>query len=160
MAKRYNPNRVRLRHSYTTAELAAALKVHKRTVQGWHKKGLEPLSGSMPYLFMGYQVREFLKKKSAGRKNPLAPDEVYCLKCHKSVKLPLQAVSLVYGGRIGKTARQVIIKTACPICGAKANRFTTDARLRDLAFASCAVDSGSNDYLATEIASQTLTPQH
>ena len=147
MAKRYNPNRVRLHRSYTSSELALALCVHKRTVQAWHKRGLAHLPDSMPYLFMGSTVREFIKKENSSRKVSLMPDEMYCLGCHRAVKAAIDGVSLRYGGKMGKVARQVIVSGLCPFCGAKLKRFTTTAKLKDLPFASCVVEGGHKDYL-------------
>lgn len=44
MAKKkrtYNTNLIKVRHSYTTVEIAELYKIHRRTVQSWLKQGLQ-----------------------------------------------------------------------------------------------------------------------
>ena len=83
-SRRVNPNRVKLHRSYSVAELAACLVVHKNTVRHWQAQGLEPVEPRKPYLFHGATTREFLAKRNASRKRPCTPDTLYCLRCRES----------------------------------------------------------------------------
>ena len=80
-SRRINPNRVKLHRSYSVAELAACLDVHKNTVRHWQAHGLEPVEPRKPYLFHGATTREFLAKRNASRKRPCPPGMLYCFRC-------------------------------------------------------------------------------
>ena len=82
-SRRVNPNRVKLHRSYSVAELATCLSVHKNTVRHWQANGLEPVEPRKPYLFHGATAREFLAKRNASRKRPCPPGTLYCLRCRQ-----------------------------------------------------------------------------
>ena len=80
-ARRVNPGAVKMHRSYTAGELAARLGVHKNTVRNWQREGLSPIDSSRPLLFHGTAVRDFLKRRNAGRKRPCPPGTFYCFRC-------------------------------------------------------------------------------
>lgn len=82
-SRRVNPNRVKLHRSYSVAELAACLTVHKNTVRHWQANGLEPVEPRKPYLFHGATTREFLIRRNASRKCPCSPGTLYCTRCRQ-----------------------------------------------------------------------------
>lgn len=81
--KRANPQLVKLHRTYSVEEAALALGVHKNTVLGWRKKGLEPIDDGKPILFEGKSLREFLKDINKARKRPCPAGTLYCLKCRE-----------------------------------------------------------------------------
>ena len=93
-SRRINPNRVKLHRSYSVAELAACLDVHKNTVRHWQAHGLEPVEPRKPYLFHGATTREFLAKRNASRKRPCPPGTLYCFRCRAPRKPALGMVEL------------------------------------------------------------------
>jgi hypothetical protein len=58
-AKRANPRHIKLHRSYSVEEIARTLGVHKNSVRGWRKDGLEPIDASRPLLFQGGQSALF-----------------------------------------------------------------------------------------------------
>lgn len=82
-ARRPNPYRVKVHHSYAVQELAVILGVHKNTVRHWQSAGLQPVDSNRPLLFNGQVVRDFLIKRHNGRKCPCSPGTLYCLRCRQ-----------------------------------------------------------------------------
>lgn len=80
-SRKVNPNRVKLQRTYTASELAACLLVHKNTISNWQRKGLTPIDGARPILFLGSTVRDFLRKQNAARRRPCPPGNLYCFRC-------------------------------------------------------------------------------
>ena len=79
--RQFNPNRVKLRRLYNVSELARLFGVHKNTIGNWQRKGLKPIDGSKPILFLGAIVRDFLKQRTAARKCPCPSGTFYCFRC-------------------------------------------------------------------------------
>src|ERR1700712_1579374 len=82
--KRVNPRLVKLHRSYTVADIARLLGVHKNSVRGWQRAGLDPLDGSRPLLFQGQALRGFLEERRAKRKCPCPPVTFYCFRCRQA----------------------------------------------------------------------------
>lgn len=80
-ARRVNPYRLKLLRTYTVAELALCLDVHKNTVRHWQKAGLAPIDKARPVLFHGETVRQFLTTRNRDRKQTCAPGQMFCLRC-------------------------------------------------------------------------------
>lgn len=80
-AQRANPNAVKLHRTYTIADLAERLDVHKNSVRKWHQDGLQPIDNGRPLLFRGVDIRAFLRKRNASRKCPCPPGTLYCFRC-------------------------------------------------------------------------------
>jgi hypothetical protein len=93
--RRVNPNLIKLNRSYTVSELAARVGVHQNTVRHWVAQGLAPVDHSRPLLFRGDQVRAFLAKLNAGRKQPCPPGTLYCLHCRQPREPALGMVDCV-----------------------------------------------------------------
>jgi hypothetical protein len=81
--RRVDPYRVKVNFSYTTAELAARLGVHKNTVRHWQAKGLAPIDHRRPALFHGAAIRNFLISQRRERKRPCPPGTFYCFRCRE-----------------------------------------------------------------------------
>jgi len=107
----------------------------KGTAQSWRKQGLTPIDDtSKPYLFTGVEIRRFLKERQQKRRHKLNSGESFCPKCRISRKSTPDGLSVEYTNRrLGKVAKQVIIKGICEICGQKLHRFSSDMQVRELA---------------------------
>ena len=82
-ARRANPHRVKQHRSYSAAELATCLAVHKNTIRNWQRQGLKPIDTSRPVLFQGGDVKAFLTARNATRKRPCPPGTLFCLCCRE-----------------------------------------------------------------------------
>lgn len=132
--RKYNPNLVKLRHSYTLAEIAEVYGVHKRTVQSWRKRGLKAIDEtSKPYLVIGAEIRGFIKENSEKRKHPLKPREFFCPRCQnprRSLENRLRVE--ITEKKLGKRYKLAIIKGICEVCRCKLFRFSSDRKIQEL----------------------------
>lgn len=124
---RRNLTRLRSHRSYTTADLAAALDVHVRTIQAWRKSGLGAVDeNEHPLLFLGSTVRSFLRAKLAKRKVKLDKDQLYCIRCCRGVVPSLDSVGIqVSDRRLGNGAYSVRVVGNCPDCDLKVSRLSS-----------------------------------
>jgi hypothetical protein len=83
LARRANPQSVKLHRSYSVRELAKCCGVHPHTVRNWQREGLEPNDKTRPLLFHGAVVRAFLSRRKASRKRPCPPGTLYCFRCRE-----------------------------------------------------------------------------
>jgi hypothetical protein len=81
MAKRINPRRIKIHHSYTMDEAARLLGVHKNTVRGWINDGLEVIDDQRPFLITGHCLKSYHESKREKRRVRCKPGTIYCLKC-------------------------------------------------------------------------------
>lgn len=131
--KKHNPNLVRLRRSYTFAEIAEVYAVHRRTVQLWRKQGLNVIDDkSKPFLIIGADVRSFLKERRLKRKHPLKPGEFFCPRCKIPRKSLQDRISVeITNKRLGRY-RQAIIRGECEVCQCRLFRFSSDRKVQEL----------------------------
>ena len=116
-AKRINPRLIKLHRSYTVEDISARLGVHKNTVRGWQRKGLEPIDKARPVMFTGKTVRAYLEGKRKAAKRPCPPGTFYCLKCRNP-----QSPAL---GMVDYTPRNALsgnLSALCGACGTMMNR--------------------------------------
>ena len=133
----YNSRLIKARLSYTMSEIARLYGIHVRTVQEWHKQGLNPIESSFrPRLFTGYEVRRFLEKRKQSRKIRLKDDEFYCPKCRAARISDPEDINIIdTKRRIGKADFSVYIKGICKICSCKLTRFSTRSKVKLSVFA-------------------------
>ena len=133
--RKYNPNLVRARHSYTFSEIAEVYQIHPRTVQSWRKQGLKIIDEvSKPYLVIGEEIKGFLKEKAKKRKHPLQIGEFFCPRCRLPRKsLPDKLSIEITDRKLGKTHRQAIIKGVCEVCSCRLFLFSSDREIQKLA---------------------------
>jgi len=132
--RKYNPNLVKSRRSYTLKEIAEIYNLHIRTVQDWIKQGLKIIDEShSPYLILGQDVRDFLKVKRQKRKHNLKPGEFYCTKCNIPRKsIPEKIIFEKTEKLLGKNGRQVIIKGICVVCKNKLFLFSSQRKAKEM----------------------------
>lgn len=81
MAKRLNPNLVKIHRNYTVEEVAHLFSVHKNTVRMWVKDGLAVNDDKRPMLILGSVLKAYLQSKRQSNKRKCQPFEIYCLRC-------------------------------------------------------------------------------
>jgi len=120
MTKRINPRKVKIHQSYTVEEAALLLGRSIPTVRSWIKKGLPVMCGQIPHLILGADLREYLDKSQKSSKRPLAPNQLYCLKCRKP-----QAPYGALVDYIPISDARGRLEGLCPTCGGVCNRFAS-----------------------------------
>lgn len=125
MKKKYNLRKIKARRSYTPEEISNLLDIHIQTVRDWHRNGLKPLKeNTSPYLFIGEEIKRFLKEKQDALRVKLKDGEFYCLSCKKAVK-PLKFKAIKREIKIGNNKDSFIFKAKRPICSKTLNRFSS-----------------------------------
>lgn len=126
---KYNPCRVKSRRTYSLRELSCVLKIHPRTVLNWVKLGLARLDDSKPYLFLGEEVRRFIRLQRKIRKHTLAPGQFFCPRCRRPVTgIPGNNAFEETGRQLGPGSFQVLIKNKCETCGTVLTLFSSTTK--------------------------------
>ena len=87
MSRRHDLRRLHAHSTYSAKELAEVLQVNISTIRGgWRPRGLEPIDGSIPHLFLGEHVKAFLAARAVPRQ-PCGPGRLYCVAC-RSPQVP------------------------------------------------------------------------
>jgi len=121
--RRAQPGRLKLHHSYTTAELTNCLGVCRATLHNWIKRGLRVSDAGPPMLIRGQDAHQFLTLARAANKRPCAPDEIYCVRCRRACRPLAQATQYV-----PKNATHGALVSECPTCGTRLTRLTTEPK--------------------------------
>lgn len=128
MAKRVKYGHVKLYRSYKIDEAAVALGVSIPTIRTWIKKGLPAMRTQKPYLILGADLRDFVKKIRKDASMPLALDQLLCLRCRKP-RVPLGNM-VDYFPRNATAGRLVGL---CSVCEGTCNRFVQKTDLPKMA---------------------------
>lgn len=127
MANKYNIHLIKSRKSYSIKDMTLLLNKDRKTCSRWiERDGLKVMEkGVIPILVMGSDLKEFIQGRRAKRKNPLAEDQYYCLKCHRAVKARAGSEQVVRTGKkIRKTGQDQFKKIGlCELCETKVNRY-------------------------------------
>lgn len=144
MSKIPNLRLIKERESYFLKQIAELLGVHGRTILTWKQEGLPVINQEKPYMVMGYDLKEFLRKKYAKRRIKLQSNEFYCTKCREAVRSTDNQVWLETSGKfIGKQGfKDVVIKGICEFCNLRINRFSHSGRIQEIASNFDVVDFG------------------
>ncbi len=127
MAKRPNPNLVKIHRNYTVDEVANLFSVHENTVRSWVKGGLATNDDKRPMLILGSDLKHFLQAKRKSKKRKCLPFEIYCVRC----RLPqLPAENMVDYEPINCSMGRLI--GLCPSCGGIINKYFNIARLEQI----------------------------
>ena len=110
--RRPDYRRVRKHRTYSIAEAAERLGVHRNTVRNYLKRGLPHLNTSVGILIRGEDAQAFLFKRKADAKSPCAPGSMYCLRCRAPRRPPPELVEL-----IRLEGRPPNLRGLCPDCG-------------------------------------------
>jgi hypothetical protein len=109
--RRHNPRLAKKNRTYSVPEAAALYSVHKNTVRGWQKAGLEPIDRKRPVLFLGITLAAFHQARRAKAKQPLLPGQIYCVAC-RDAKTP----ALGLADHVPLTATLGDLVGLCPTC--------------------------------------------
>ena len=127
MAKRPNPNLVKIHRNYTVDEVANLFSVHENTVRSWVKGGLATNDDKRPMLILGSDLKHFLQAKRKSKKRKCLPFEIYCVRC----RLPqLPAENMVDYEPINCSMGRLI--GLCPSCGGVINKYFNVAQLEQI----------------------------
>jgi len=134
MAKNYNTQTIRGRRSYSVAEIAKLLSVHKETVFSWIKQGLKVIDiESKPLLIMGLELKIFLNDRRDKHRTKLKDTQFYCFRCRKAVMAERGSEEIVpTGKKIGKNNLDQFKRIGlCENCGKKIARFLRSGERED-----------------------------
>ena len=114
---RANPRLVKVHRSYTVADVARTLGVHKNTVGQWFEAGLQKNDDQRPILIHGSHLRSFLTDRRVKSKRKCAPGEMYCVRCRSPKKAAGQMADYV-----PITSTLGNLEGLCPDCDSMMNR--------------------------------------
>ena len=123
MVRRYNAGLVKRHRSYSIAEAAALLGVHKNTIKRWIDDGLPVIEWKRPLLIHGTELRASIKARQP-KKQPCRPGEIFCVRC-RAPKRPAYDVADFIPARAGRG----LLRGLCPDCGGLIHRFVTEAKI-------------------------------
>ncbi|GEM_PF-442312 len=128
MSKKINISLIKSRKVYTNQSLAELFFVHIRTVQLWKKEGMKPLEeNARPHLYLGFVVKEFLRKKCKSSKKKLELHQFYCVKCRKeTISKPEKLRYVITDKNLGNGNKHAKIFGNCKKCGTGIFRFASD----------------------------------
>lgn len=131
--RNHNPNLIKEKHSYTFAEISEKLNVHIRTVQNWHKKGLNVIDeASRPYQVYGGVLRHSLIANRQRQKHPLKTGEFFCTKCRSPRKSRPENLKFeITNRKLGKTSKQAFIRGICEACNHPLLLFSSDRKIEE-----------------------------
>jgi hypothetical protein len=124
--KRTSFRAIRAGRTYTIEEVANLLNLSGAAVRSWVKAGLPILKSNRPYLIIGEDLIGFLTARQKSAKRPLAPDQLYCLRCKTQTRPDGGLVDAIRQN--GKTLRLVGL---CETCGGMCNRMIGRKSLPD-----------------------------
>jgi excisionase family DNA binding protein len=123
MARRHDVRRVKIHRTYSVAEAAKLLDVHKHTVGRWIDSGLPLIEQKRPFLIHGSDLRAFLQARRP-KKQPCRSGEIYCVAC-RTPRRPAGDMA----DYIPKTATSGLLRGICPVCDRLMHRVTRVASL-------------------------------
>jgi len=128
MSKRANPMAIKASLTYEVGEAAAALGKSVATIRNWKKDGLRVMSEKKPLLFLGQDLRDYIRAKSQKSKTTLSPGQLYCLSCRTAQKPRDMVVEVLPNNT--QTDR---LKGVCNACGGVASRIISKTKAQHFA---------------------------
>lgn len=123
-----NHRQIKINFSFSIPELARTLGVHKNTVRGWQKAGLQPVEERRPYIFRGAVVRAFLEGRRKARKRPCSSGMIYCVPCRVPKRPAGDMVDLLpFDAETGN------LRGICPDCDRLIHRRVNLSRIAEAA---------------------------
>lgn len=127
---RLNPYRAKIHYSYSVAEAAKLLGVHRNTVRSWIKAGLPIFVCGREQLMLGSELRSWLKERQGARRTTTPPGQIFCFKCREP-RAPAEGMVDV----INPSDRTPNVRALCAECGGLMHRRVSLARLEQSGFA-------------------------
>ncbi len=161
MRRKYDLRKIVTKRSYDASELAETLGVHLQTIRQWHRDGLKALPDTKsPYLFLGSEVKVFLKAEAEKHKTPLRDGEFYCLSCRKGVKPDPQTIEIKERKqKLGNGAQAIYLKSKCPECSRTVMLFSSRAKLKEQEIARMPPKSASQTEPSKQVGKKQKPPE-
>lgn len=118
--RKYNTNLIKETLNYSIYDISVLFGIHKGTVRQWFKEGLPMIDNRKPYLVLGSDLKEFIKKRQSSRKTRCNPNELYCCKCRK----PRTSWNNLVDLKI-LNERRFLIMGICSQCDARINKLSS-----------------------------------
>lgn len=100
-----NPKGIFSHRSYTIEEMSGLISKSQKTLLRWIDNGLKTVPESKkPILIMGFDLKEFLKKKNTKKKVKLNRNQFYCLSCKEAVYVKKGSIKKLSNRKIGVCA--------------------------------------------------------
>jgi hypothetical protein len=122
--RKHSAQRLKKRRTYNVREAAKEIGATPGTIRRWREAGLKPVEGSYPPFFRGAVLIDFLKKRSAERKQPCGPGRMFCFKCKEPKRPAFDEIE--YRPTTAKSGR---LTGLCPDCATVMNRRVSLAKL-------------------------------
>jgi hypothetical protein len=113
----YNLRLIRRDLSYSIPEIAELYHLHPNAIRRWIKDGLVFIDTQKPYLVHASDLIAYLGRRQQKRKRGCASGEMFCCRCRAPRRPATGAVTVEQ-----VNARQIMVRGACELCGAKMNR--------------------------------------
>ena len=110
--------------SYSSEEIADLFKVHIGTVYAWSREGMKKIDNNKPYLFLGRDIRDFLRERQKKRKVKCKVNEFFCFKCREPRISKNNSVVIEIHNQ-----RQLNVKGKCIFCGCTINKRDMNSKL-------------------------------
>ncbi len=124
-----DPRRAKIHFSYTIAEAARLFGVHRNTVRGWLRQGLESIKLGRETIILGADLRAHLARRRTARRIKTPPGAICCLRC-RAPRTPAEGLVELLRS-VGPTAN---VRGICGDCGAFMHRRVNVERLADAGF--------------------------
>lgn len=124
----YNLRLIRRTMPYSIQEVADLYHLHPNAVRRWLRNGLKVVEQARPYLIHGGDLIDFLQTRQQQRRRPSEPGQMYCCSCRASRYPTRGGTTLDY-----LTAKQVVVRGRCELCGTRMQQFGAAKRLEQLA---------------------------
>lgn len=127
MARRPTSRMIKAHRQYTYEAAAKALGVTTQTLRVWRGEGLPVLTGKIPHLIVGSDLKAFLDRRNGKPAIKLRPDQFKCMRCGAAVA--------PYGGfvdYIPLTPDRGVLSTLCAVCEGKCTKFASRAQVEHL----------------------------
>ena len=130
MKRSYDYQRVRSHRPYTITTLAKLMEVNPATVRRWIKlNGLDVaiVSETGRTILQGAKIKAWMKARQIAKKQPCAPNEMYCVRCKAPRQITPESLHIVQ-----QNAVKLTVNGHCVTCGLSLQRFGSSANRANL----------------------------
>jgi hypothetical protein len=125
--RKYNTNLIKETLSHSIYGIAELFGIDRGTVRRWIKEGLPMIDSRKPYLVLGSDLKEFIKKRQGNRKSKCNSNELYCCKCRK----PRTSWNNLVDLKI-LNERRILIIGICSQCDTRINKLSSLKKLDNI----------------------------
>lgn len=125
--RKYNTNLIKETLNYSIYDIASLFVIHRTTVRQWLKEGLPMIDNHKPFIVLGTDLKEFLKKRQGNRKTKCNSNELYCCKC----RVPRTSWENIVDLKI-LNARRLLIMGVCSLCDTRTNKLSSLKNLYEI----------------------------